>query len=135
MAHLGLQAGARANSFRTEITLADPTMQNFAGRIRRIEKIHRKGGGFEAAGTLGQSFYTRMHLKRTKRPVIRPALTVLAVFVCFKAVTLAHLGTADYTTRLDTLRSGNAVQQAGAHLMAIDPITQAAAAGIKPLLR
>ncbi|MBS8228991.1 hypothetical protein DYI42_22440 [Vannielia litorea] len=108
-------------------------MQNFAGRIRRIEKIHRKGGGFEATGTLGQSFYSKS--KRTKRPVLRPALTVLAVFVCFKALTLAHLGSADYTARLEGLREGNTVQRVGAHLMAIDPITQAAAAGIKPLLR
>ncbi|QDC10486.1 hypothetical protein FHY55_15095 [Oceanicola sp. D3] len=113
--------------------MADPTMQNFAGRIRRIEKIHRKGGGFEASGTLGQSHYSKA--KRTKRPVLRPALTVLAVFVCFKALTLAHLGTADYTARLDGLRTGNTVQQMGAHLMAIDPITQAAAAGIKPLIQ
>ncbi|MBY6046578.1 hypothetical protein KUV47_09850 [Vannielia litorea] len=113
--------------------MADPTMQNFAGRIRRIEKIHRRGGGFEATGTLGQSFYTRS--KRVKRPVLRPALTVLTVFLCFKALTLAHLGTADYTARLDGLRTGNNVQKVGAHLMAIDPITQAAAAGIKPLLR
>ncbi|WP_074254901.1 hypothetical protein [Vannielia litorea] len=113
--------------------MADPIMQNFAGRIRRIEKIHRKGGGFEAAGTLGQSFYTRT--KRTRRPVLRPALTVLTVFLVFKAMTLAHLGSADYTARLDGLRTGNTVQQVGAHLMAIDPITQAAAAGIRPLLR
>ena len=60
---------------------------------------------------------------------------MLAVFVCFKALTLAHLGSADYTARLEGLREGNTVQRVGAHLMAIDPITQAAAAGIKPLLR
>lgn len=116
-----------------ESPLADPIMQNFHGRLRRIEKIHRRGGGFEAAGTLGQSFYTR--LRRNRRPVLRPALTVLAVFLCFKALTLAHLGAADYGTRIQTLRAGNTLQQFGAHLMAIDPITDAAAAGIRPLLR
>lgn len=110
-------------------------MQIFNGRIRRINKIHRRGGGFEAAGTLGQSFYTHSRSRKLKRPVLRPAMTVLAVFVCFKAITLAHLGAADYTGRLDGLSKGNLVQQMGAQLMAIDPITEAAAAGIRPLLR
>ena len=110
-------------------------MQNFRGRLSRIDKTHRRGGGFEAAGTLGQSFYTRRARRSRRRPVLRPALTVLAVFLCFKAMTLAHLGFADYNGRLEALRTGSTVQQIGAHLMAVDPITQAAAAGLKPLLR
>lgn len=114
--------------------MIDPILQNFKLRIRRINEIHRNGGGFEAAGTLGQSFYTYHRSRRDRRPVLRPALTVLAVFVCFKAITLAHLGAADYTGRLDGLRAGNLVQRMGAQLMAIDPITEAAAAGIRPLL-
>jgi len=113
--------------------VADTSYKEFDGRLRRIAKTHRRGGGFEASGTLGQSYYTRR--TKTRRPILRPALTALVLFICFKALTLAHLGTADYTARLEALQTGGTVQKIGAHFMAIDPITDAAAAGIKPLLR
>lgn len=112
----------------------DTSLKEFNTRLRRIHKTHRKGGGFEAAGALGQSHYTRQRRRSQRRPVLRPAMTALALFICFKALTLAHLGNADYSSRIAALQAGGWAEKAGAHLMAIDPLTEAAAAGIKPLL-
>ncbi len=109
-------------------------MKDFTGRLRRIDKINRKGGGFEADGTLGQSFYTRARLRRERRPLLRPALTVLLVIVVFKGFLLASIGPADYLAKVDALSTGNAVERAGGFVMAIDPLSRMVADWVSPLI-
>lgn len=109
----------------------DPYIRQFRARLRRIDRIHRQGGGFEAAGTLGQSYYTRMR-RRAGRPVLRPALAILFALIAFKAVSVASLGGAEYDARLETLRNGHSGEQVVAFLMAPDPISLVVAASIAP---
>ena len=44
--------------------MADPNLTEFYSRVRRIEKARAKGFGFEAAGTLGRSFYHKQGSSR-----------------------------------------------------------------------
>jgi hypothetical protein len=113
--------------------VTDPQMKEFAGRLRRIERIHRRGGGFEAAGTLGQSYYTRLR-RRAGRPVLRPALMALGMVILFKATLLAHLGEAEYEARLATLSQGHWGERAGAFVMAIDPLAARLSAALAPIV-
>ncbi|PRY22647.1 hypothetical protein CLV78_106188 [Aliiruegeria haliotis] len=114
--------------------MSDTQMKEFEGRIKRIEKINRRGGGFEAVGTLGQSFYTRARKRTQRRPLLRSTIVVLMVMVTFKGFLLAANGETAYTAKLEALQEGTAVQKAGSFVMAIDPLTRAVATWVKPIV-
>jgi len=108
--------------------------KQFDQRLKRIRQIHRKGGGFEAAGTLGQSFYTRQ-ARRGQRAVHRPALAIVAGFVVFKAIAAASMPEGDYAARVAALSESGLAGQAGAFVMAPDPISRTLGGWIAPLLQ
>ena len=110
----------------------DPQLREFFGRLHRIEKIHRRGGGFEADGTLGQSYYTKLRLQNQRRPILRPAVVFVSVILLFKSVLLAAIGEQAYAEKLVGLRQGDIVEQVGAFIMAVDPLTSTLAAILAP---
>lgn len=114
--------------------MSNPQMKEFSGRLRRIDKIHRRGGGFEADGTLGQSHYTKERLRRRRRPLLRPALTFLFVMVAFKGFLLASLGPEEYGAKVEGLRQGNVIEQASAFVMAVDPLSSQIARWVSPIV-
>lgn len=111
----------------------DPQMREFSERLRRISRIHSHGGGFEAAGTLGQSYYTRQ-ARRYGRPVLRPMLYMIGTVILAKSSLLASLGPVEYAARVLALQAGSGVEQAGAFVMGADPLTLAVAEALRPLL-
>lgn len=103
--------------------MADPNLRDFYGRLNRIETIHRHGGGFEAAGTLGMSYYTKM--QRTRRvPVLKPMLLVAVAIVGLKGAIHARIGDEVYTSRISALSQGDGVDALGAFVMQADPLTK-----------
>lgn len=114
--------------------MQDPQRHEFSGRLRRIEKIHRRGGGFEAIGTLGQSHYTRMRLQTQRRPLLRSAVILLASIVLLKGLLLASLGEVAYAEKLARLEAGSLVDQAGAFIMGPDPLSSTIAKLIAPIV-
>ncbi|WP_152544678.1 hypothetical protein [Actibacterium mucosum] len=94
-------------------------MKEFRGRLRRIDKIRRKGGAFEATGTLG----SRAYVVRERRSFFRPLLITIAIGLCLKAALLMQIGTEDYQDRVDRLAQGDRVEAFGAFLMQADPAT------------
>lgn len=113
--------------------MSDPR-QIFSDRLQRIEQINRSGGGFEASGTLGQSFYTGVRRRTQRRPMLRLAMLVLTVLVVFKGFLLATQGSADYLLRLQALQGGGFGERLGAFVMGLDPLTLAFAEWLAPLL-
>ncbi|WP_093149689.1 hypothetical protein [Aliiruegeria lutimaris] len=109
-------------------------MNDFSGRLRRIEKIQRRGGGFEATGTLGQSYYTKLRLRHQRRPLLRPAVVFVFVIMLFKGGLLAAIGAEAYTQKLSVLHQGDTVEKIGAFIMAIDPFTATIAKMIAPII-
>lgn len=111
--------------------MTDKHRHEFHGRLKRIDDIHARGGGFEADGTLGQSYYTN---KRQDRGIpIRPFLYVLIAVIGFKAVLLASMGSADYLARVEALEAGGMLERAGAFMMRIDPLTGTVSELLAPL--
>jgi hypothetical protein len=105
--------------------MSDPCISEFNHRIAKIEKARSKGYGFEAAGTLGRSHYTRRRTKamRMSFPFLRPGLTLLAGGTILKAIFLVNLGAAAYTTRVERLLDGEGFDRIGGWLMQADPVT------------
>ncbi|SFC96261.1 hypothetical protein [Tropicimonas isoalkanivorans] len=114
--------------------MSDSHFKEFFGRLERIDKIHRSGGGFEADGTLGQSHYTRERARRARRAGLRPALLVVLFMVVLKGFLLASQGEEVYRAKLSALRSGSVIEMAGAYVMAQDPISNVIAVWVKPLV-
>lgn len=99
--------------------MANRQMDEFQGRLQRIDKIHRRGGGFEAVGTLGRAEYR----ERRSFSIFRPLLLVFAVLLILKTALLMQIGVADYQERVDRLALGGDVERIGAFVMQADPVT------------
>ena len=100
--------------------MAGPFDPDFAGRLQRVEHIHRKGGGFEAAGTLGKSHY---NVKPVRRSYLRGAVLVAGSILLIKSLLLMQIGEANYQDRVARLSTGGYVETAGAYVMQMDPVT------------
>ena len=105
--------------------MSDPSLVEFYGRVARIERARAEGYGFEAAGTLGRSYYTRPQAKR--RSLLVPMIfLVLCVFV-MKGAIFHAVGAQSYHDRVSSLMAGQGIDQIGGWLMQADPVTQFAA--------
>lgn len=114
--------------------MRDPQKIEFSGRLRRIEKIHRKGGGFEAAGTLGQSYYTKSQRRGHVRPLMRSVVIVLSMIVLLKGALLAVLGSEAYAAKVVALKGGGLVEQIGGFVMGVDPVSVGIAQILAPII-
>ncbi|MBS0563208.1 MAG: hypothetical protein JSR87_01600 [Proteobacteria bacterium] len=111
--------------------MVDRNMQDFRGRLGRIGRIHRKGGGFEADGALGMAYYNAKRHPR-RRPRLLFLLLFLAVaLVGLKAGLMATIGPDAYGARLATLRQGTELDRLGAWVLTADPVTVTLAGQIR----
>lgn len=101
--------------------MADENLMDFNRRVRRIEKAHVDGYGFEAAGALGRSHYRPR--KRLRLPLTGPLLMVVALVVVLKAAIQMQLGPELYQSKVDRLWQGNLVERTGAVMMQPDPLS------------
>lgn len=114
--------------------MADPQMEEFYGRLRRVAHNQRRGAAFEVPGTVGGARYR--HRARAQRPsLLRPTLLVLAVFMVLKSVLLVQIGPVDYQGRVDRLREGSQIEAAGAWALKMDPLTIWLAGQFRELFR
>lgn len=105
--------------------MADPNVKDFYGRLYRIKKTHRRGGGFEAAGTLGRAYFVTPPGRRSfLLPLLRPLLILVVCLTLLKAVILSSIGGAAYLDRMASLQNGDRISRVGAVVMRIDPVTQ-----------
>lgn len=103
--------------------MADPQMKDFYGRLRRINKIHRAGGGFEASGTLGMSYYSGINRRRNHAKWLLPVALLLFTIVGIKAAVHANIGSFAYESRIAALRDGDSADRIGAYVLQADPLT------------
>ncbi len=114
--------------------MVDRNRDDFQGRIGRIERIHDKGGGFEADGTLGMSYYNA-HRRRFRIP--RWPLTVIVIIIVLlllKAGLHVVIGAGAYDYRVSSLKQGSKTEQIGAWFLQADPVTLALAGQMRRLL-
>jgi hypothetical protein len=105
--------------------MVDRNLQNFYGRLGRIENIHRAGGGFEADGTLGMSFYNSRRRQGRRIGILAPLALVAMSVLGLKAAVHATIGAELYEARVAELTAAGGVQQAGAYVLQADPLTLA----------
>ena len=67
--------------------------------------------------------------------VLKLVMLMLIGFLTFKSFALAAFGPVTYNERLSKLQNGTAIEQIGAKALAIDPVTEAVATTVGPVLR
>ena len=95
---------------------------SFDNRLRRLEKAHRKGYGFEAQGTLGRSSTYRRQFGFGK--ILRIVLIAFALGWVMKGVILFNIGETLYSERVAGLAMGNDLDPVAATIMAPDLVTR-----------
>ena len=101
--------------------MTDPNLNDFKGRVARIQEARENGYGFEATGTLGRSFYHRPAAQR--RSVLLPVLfLVLCVFV-LKGAVYRSVGADLYNERVTELLASPGIGRVGGWLMQAEPAT------------
>lgn len=101
---------------------ADPNLNEFYGRVERIEKLRRKGYGFEARGTLGRSATFRK--ERSIGGLVRSLMLVVVIGFVLKGVILFYVGAGTYEQRVGELATGTGFDPLAATLMSADPVTR-----------
>jgi hypothetical protein len=101
--------------------MADPNLQDFYGRIARIQKARAMGYGFEADGTLGRSYYYRPAKRR--RSIAGPLMIVLMCGFGLKGVLHHKVGGDLYQARVDSMMHRDGFERLGGYLMQADPVT------------
>ena len=103
--------------------MQDPNMDDFFSRLDRIERTHRSGGGFEAAGTLGMTYYNSLKHQKRRGSWIFPAAMVCLAVVAIKAGVLSNIGETAYADRIAALEAGGMADRVGAWVVQADPLT------------
>ncbi|NNK17398.1 MAG: hypothetical protein HKP51_10900 [Sulfitobacter sp.] len=67
--------------------------------------------------------------------VLKLVMLLLIGFLTFKSFALAAFGPVTYNERLSKLQNGTAIEKIGAKALAIDPVTEAVATTVGPVLR
>ena len=101
--------------------MADPNLRDFYGRIYRIQKRHRRGGGFEATGTLSRAYFVPPPSRSFH--IVRPLVMVVIAVTVVKVLMLSVVGPADYANRIAGLQAGGTIDRVGAVVMSVDPVT------------
>ncbi|MCL4066662.1 hypothetical protein M3484_08765 [Pseudomonas sp. GX19020] len=104
------------------MTLTDPNYKTFSGRLRRIEKAHSKGYGFEAKGTMGRSSTWRR--ERSFGKTIRAILVLLMIGWIMKGAIYFYVGDEVYEQRVAGLATGSDFDPIAARIMSADPVTK-----------
>ncbi len=114
--------------------MADPNLRDFYGRIYRIQKAHSRGGGFEAEGALGRSYFVAPPARSLAfGRLLRPLLYLAIVITLVKAFIFAQIGPATYASRVAALQKGDSIDRVGAFIMIVDPATAYLAGKIEGL--
>ena len=109
--------------------------EEFERRMRRINRRHSKLSQGYVTSVNSDGLVIAKPSRRNHGATIRGLLLIGVVMLVFKGFLHAQLGAEAYTARVDALRSGTVVEQAGAWLMKPDPITLALSMKFASLVR
>lgn len=101
--------------------MTDANLDEFYGRVARIQKARAKGYGFEAEGALGRSYYYRPTPKR--RSYLAPVLMIILCGIGMKSAVHYQVGDMVYQARVDRMLASDGMERLGGLLMAADPVT------------
>jgi len=104
--------------------MADANYARFNKRVHEIERRHNRLSSAYVRLEERNGLLIPVERKRLRRGLpLRGITLALSAFLVFKGFLLAYLGPVTYADRVALLESGNVVEQAGAWIMALDPIS------------
>ncbi len=109
--------------------------KGFTARIKNVQRGHaRMAHGYDSK--VGRDGLIVFRPKRRKRSFpLRGLMLMIVGLLCFKGLVMAQFGAATYDARVDNLRQGTMLEQAGAVIMQADPVSRFIAIKAAPLLR
>jgi len=100
------------------------SQHQFSKRVASLGKKHARMSKGISTRVQSDGLIVAHPRKRSPRMPIRALLGVVAIGFALKALLLFQLGPITYQGRIDQMASGSFVEQTGATIMAIDPVTQ-----------
>ncbi|WP_255200053.1 hypothetical protein [Sulfitobacter sp. HGT1] len=117
-----------------EATMVE-THQQFGKRVNNLNRKHKAlANGYYTTIRNDGLVIARPRRRDTGLPV-KYILALVVLFVLLKAFMLSANGPGTYQIRLNALSEGTAIERAGAWILQVDPVTQALANKIGPVLR
>ncbi|MCF2869755.1 hypothetical protein L0664_01630 [Octadecabacter sp. G9-8] len=107
----------------------DASLDKRLNKVVRNHERMRRNGVVHRVGRDGL-IRSRARLIRPRFP-IKGVLLIAALFLAFKALLFAQMGSGNYASQVDALRAGSVLEQAGAVLMQEDPVTVAVGGYLK----
>jgi len=95
-------------------------------RLNKVVRNHnkmRRNGVVHRVGKDGL-IRSRARLVRPGFP-IKGALIIVALLIAFKSLLFAQMGASNYAVKIDELRNGGMIEQAGSYIMQEEPVTVA----------
>lgn len=113
--------------------MSSMTDKGFDTRIKKVQRGHvRMARGYKAK--VGRDGLIVFRPKRRKISLpLRSLIVLIVAFFGFKVLVLMQIGDLTYQARMDALMGGSLVEQAGAYLLQLDPVTRMIAAQLTPL--
>jgi len=101
----------------------DASLNKRLNKVVRTHERMRTNGVVHRVGRDGL-IRSRPRLIRPRFPV-KGIIVLVALLIAFKSLMFAQLGAGNYALKIEELRGGSAVEQAGAFLMQEEPVTLA----------
>lgn len=115
--------------------MADAKQIQFAQRLRRIDRHHRKLARGYVASVNHDGLIVASPRRQTSLFPVRGLFLCLLTMLAFKGFLFAQLGQTTYDDRVARLQSGTVVEKMGSFAMQADPLTIWIAAQIRPFIR
>ena len=114
----------------------DLNIKDFGKRVKRINKRHHKiaTNGYITSVNHDGLIIAKVRRRGPRFPWKGIALGFV-LFFAFKGFLLSQLGAATYNDRVDLLRNGTFIEEAGAYAMSADPVTVWVSQQINTVLR
>ena len=115
------------------------THDDFVERLNELGRKHEKMSRGKIVTKVTRDGLIVVEPKRQRllpaAGLVKLLLLVLVGFVAFKSFTLAAYGPVTYNERLAELENGTVIEKMGAKALAIDPVSEALARTVGPVLR
>ncbi len=108
--------------------------QDFDTRLKKIDRKHNRLAQGYSARVSKDGLIVFRPKRRQSRISLRGVALLAVGFLCFKGILLAHLGATTYENRIAALQDGTLIEQGGAYVMQIDPVSNAIAMKLHPIL-
>lgn len=111
------------------------THQHFGKRINDLNRKHVMMANGYYTVIRDDGLVIARPAKRSAGFPFKTFLLLGVLFFIFKALVLSSVGPGTYQIRLNKLQSGTVVEQAGAWMLGLDPVTLAISTKVGPIFR